>query len=76
MCVSFESDAGQRCYECCCKATELSPSNPEAYQLMASCLLSQQLSDKAREVLMKGLGLWLPSRCGKGEESQAAMEQV
>ncbi len=32
---------------------------------MASCLLSQQLQDKARETLMKGLCLWLPSCRGK-----------
>ena len=43
------------------------PSNPEAHQLMASCLLSQQHQEKAKEALMKGLALWLPSYHGKGE---------
>ena len=65
---SFESEAGQQCFECCSKAVELCPTNPEAHQLMASCLLSQQLQEKARDALMKGLSLWLPSCHGNGEE--------
>ena len=73
---SFESDAGQRCYECCSKAVELSPSNPEGYQLLASCLLSQQLQEKAREALMKGLGIWLPSCHGKKETEDKVKEEA
>ena len=38
---SFASDAGKLCYECCSKALEWSPSNPDAHNLTASCLLSQ-----------------------------------
>ena len=34
---------------------------------MASCLLSQELPDKAREVMVKGLSIWLPSCREKGE---------
>ena len=45
------------------------PSNPEAHQLMAS-LLSQQHQEKAKEVLMKGLALWLPSYNGEGEDKE------
>ena len=65
--LSFESGADERCWECCSKAIEMCPSNPEAHQLMASCLLSQQHQEKAKEALMKGLALWLPSYHGKGE---------
>ena len=61
----------------------LLPGNPEAHQLMASCLLSQQLPDKAREALMKGLSLWLPSCSEKreqkkeeGEKEEEKTEQV
>lgn len=71
--LSFESDAGQRCYDCCCQAVELSPSNPEAHQVMANCLLSQQLPEKAKEALMKGVLLWLPSRQKKEGQEAAAV---
>ena len=66
---SFEEDAGERCYDSCCQATLMCPSNPEAHQLMASCLLSQQKPDEAKEALMKSLKLWLPSlKNGGGKE--------
>lgn len=43
---------------------------------MASCLLSQQLPDKAREALMKGLSLWLPGCHGKKEKKVEKTEEV
>ena len=43
---------------------EYDPTNPEAFQLMASCLLSQQNMDEARNMLEKSLELWQ----GKDEE--------
>ena len=43
---------------------EYDPTNPEAFQLMASCLLSQQNVDEARNMLEKSLELWQ----GKDEE--------
>jgi len=49
---SFEEDAGERCYDCCCQAALMCPSNSEAHQLM--------------EALMKGLKLWLPSLMNGG----------
>ena len=42
---------------------------------MASCLLSQQLPDKAREALMKGLILWLPSCSEKREQKEEEGEK-
>ena len=53
-----------KCSECCQKAIEYDVTNPEAYQLMASCLLSQQNMDEARNMLDKSLELWQ----GKAEE--------
>ena len=43
---------------------ENDPNNAEAYQLMASCLLSQQNMEEARNMLEKSLELWQ----GKDEE--------
>ena len=40
--TSFEEDAAQWCQDCCQKAIEQDPTNPEGYQLKASCLLSQE----------------------------------
>lgn len=39
---SFDDGAENKCSECCTKALEYSNSNPEAYQLMGSFLLSTQ----------------------------------
>jgi len=41
-CCSFDDDAEEKCGEYCTKAIEYCPSNPEAYQLMGSYLLSKQ----------------------------------
>lgn len=43
---------------------EFDPTNPEAFQLMASCLLSEEKMDEARQMLAKSLELWQ----GKDEE--------
>jgi len=60
----FKEEAATKCTECCQKAIECDPTNPEAFQLMASCLLSQQNMDEARKMLEKSLELWQ----GKDEE--------
>ncbi|XP_058940486.2 uncharacterized protein [Pocillopora verrucosa] len=60
----FKEEADSKCYECCQKAVEFDATNPEAYQLMASCLLSQQNMEEARKMLDKSLELWQ----GKDEE--------
>lgn len=60
----FKDEAADKCTEYCCKAIECDPNNPEAYQLMASCLLSQQNMEEARKMLEKSLELWQ----GKDEE--------
>lgn len=60
----FKDEAAVKCSECCQKAIEYDVTNPEAYQLMASCLLSQQNMDEARNMLDKSLELWQ----GKAEE--------
>ena len=61
---SFKEEAETKCYECCQKAIEYDAANPEAFQLMASCLLSQQNMEEARKMLEKSLELWQ----GKDEE--------
>jgi len=55
---SFKEEADAKCYECCQKAIEYDATNPEAFQLMASCLLSQQNMEEARKMLEKSLDLW------------------
>lgn len=60
----FKEEADSKCYECCQKAVEFDPTNPEAFQLMASCLVSQQNMDEAQKMLDKSLELWQ----GKDEE--------
>lgn len=70
--LSFAEGAGENCHKCCCKAIELSPSNPEAHQLLASCLLSQGKQDEAKDSLMRGVSLWLPSKVGGGSPSPSA----
>ena len=55
---SFKEEADTKCYECCQKAIEYDATNPEAFQLMASCLLSQQNMEEARKMLEKSLELW------------------
>ena len=67
---SFEEDAGKSCFESCCQAVLASPDNAEAHQLKASCLLSQQKPQEAKEALMKGLSLWLPSLLSKRLEHE------
>ncbi|XP_065896570.1 uncharacterized protein [Dysidea avara] len=57
----FDGDAEVKCGEYCTKAIEYCPSNPEAYQLMGSYLLSKQDIEKARSTLLQGLLLWLPA---------------
>lgn len=61
---SFKEEADAKCCECCQKAIEYDATNPEAFQLMASCLLSQQNMEEARKMLEKSLELWQ----GKEEE--------
>ena len=67
--LSFVEAAGEKCYRCCSKAIELSPSNPEAHQLLASCLLSQGKEEDAKTSLMRGISLWLPSKVGGASSS-------
>lgn len=61
---SFKEEAAAKCSEFCHKAMEFDPTNPEAFQLMASCLLSEEKMDEARQMLAKSLELWQ----GKDEE--------
>ena len=68
--LSFSDAAGENCYRCCTKAIELSPSNPEAHQLLASCLLSQGKEEDAKTSLMRGVSLWLPSKVGGASSSE------
>ena len=68
--LSFDEDAGDCCYESCCQAVSLCPSNPGAHQIMANCLLSKQKPEPAKEALMECLKLWLPSLRVKGDVHQ------
>lgn len=58
---------------------EYDPTNPEAFQLMASCSLSQQNMDEARKMLEKSLELWqgkdeeLPQVCAKWTHSRQTL---
>ncbi len=65
MCYSFSADAGSLCQEAVAKALEWSPSNVEALQVQANCLLSLERTDEAKEVLVKSVLLWLPEE-GEG----------
>ena len=58
---SFSADAGSLCQEACSKALELCSGNAEALQVQASCLLSLERTDEAKETLVKSVSLWLPS---------------
>ena len=69
--LSFKEEASVRCHECCQKAIEYDATNPEAFQLMASCLLSQQNMEEARKTLEKSLELWQ----GKDEELPEVCEE-
>ncbi|XP_031564050.1 probable assembly chaperone of rpl4 [Actinia tenebrosa] len=55
----FDTEAENKCFECCQKAVEYDPSNPDAYQTMANCLMSQEKIQDAQTMLKKGLDLWL-----------------
>lgn len=60
----FDDNAENKCGEYCSKALHYSDSNPDAYQLMGSYLLSKQECEKARTTLLQGLSLWLPTNQG------------
>ncbi|XP_028399911.1 probable assembly chaperone of rpl4 [Dendronephthya gigantea] len=54
----FAANAETTCRLYCEKAIEHDPNNPEAYQVMANFLLSEQKSEEAKETLLKGFNLW------------------
>lgn len=56
----FEEDAEQKCEEFAKAALDSDPTNPEAYQTLASLRLSQQRPDEARDQIIKGVALWMP----------------
>ncbi|KAL8563966.1 hypothetical protein ACOMHN_025297 [Nucella lapillus] len=55
-----EEGAEKQCEDSVQKAVTSDPGNPEAHQLMASFLLSQDNKDEARESIKKSVLLWLP----------------
>ncbi|XP_068223940.1 uncharacterized protein [Palaemon carinicauda] len=55
-----EEDAETQCQTNISKAIEVDPSNPEAYQSMASYLLVKQEVEQAKENIQKSIELWLP----------------
>lgn len=56
----FEEDAEKLCAEHIDRAIATDPTNPEAYQYMASYLLVKDEVEKAREMMSKSTSLWLP----------------
>ena len=54
----FEENAENSCKLYCEKAVEQDPDNPDAYQVLANFLLSEQKNEEAKEMLLKGLNLW------------------
>ncbi|CAB3985880.1 probable assembly chaperone of rpl4 [Paramuricea clavata] len=54
----FVEDAENSCKLYCEKAIEKDADNPDAYQVMANFLLSEQKNEEAKEILLKGLNLW------------------
>lgn len=71
--LSFAADADTRCHEACTKALEFAPDNPEAYQIQASCLLSQEKTEEAKSSLIKSVSLWLPTNDTEGGASDVTM---
>ncbi|XP_046846352.1 probable assembly chaperone of rpl4 [Xenia sp. Carnegie-2017] len=51
-------DAEASCKSYCNEAIQHDQNNPDAYQVMANCLLSEQKNEEAREALLKGMNLW------------------
>ncbi|XP_046846329.1 probable assembly chaperone of rpl4 [Xenia sp. Carnegie-2017] len=47
-------DAEASCKSYCNEAIQHDQNNPDAYQVMANCLLSEQKNEEAREALLKG----------------------
>lgn len=56
----FEDDAESKCKECLELAIQSDSENCEAYQLMASFLLSKDDKEGARNNIEKSVALWLP----------------
>lgn len=57
---SFDEDAEVKCQTNIEKAMTSDPSNPDAFQLMASFLLSKERNAEAQEHIKKSVSLWLP----------------
>lgn len=55
-----EEDAENLCHASIANAIEVDPSNPEAYQHMASFFLVKQDVDEAKVHILKSIKLWLP----------------
>lgn len=55
-----EEEAENQCLAYINKAIETDPSNPEAFQFMASYQLVRQQPDEARTFIKKSIDLWLP----------------
>lgn len=58
--LCFEEGAEQKCGESIENAVKSDPTNPEAQQLKASFLLSQEKTEEAKEAIKSSVSLWLP----------------
>ncbi|EDV26673.1 uncharacterized protein TRIADDRAFT_54918 [Trichoplax adhaerens] len=71
----FDDNAAELCESYCRSAIEYDTKNAEAYQLLASCLLSQDQTDNAKEYMQKSIALWLPA-CKDIENDNEDIEQA
>ena len=71
--LSFTADADTRCHEACTRALEFASNNPEAYQIQASCFLSQEKTEDAKSALIKSVSFWLPTNDAQGGASDVTM---
>lgn len=67
-----EEEAEEMCRASIMKAIEVDPTNPEAYQHMASFLLVKQEVEEAKRYISKSLEAWLPQHRAVREGKAAA----
>ena len=71
----FEENAEKTCEIYCQQALNSDPNNPEAYVVMANLLLSQENKEKAREMVVKSVNIWLPGGNDSEQENGFKMEE-
>ncbi|KAI0239735.1 putative RNA-directed DNA polymerase from transposon BS [Lamellibrachia satsuma] len=72
----FAEDAEERCRHHLEEAVKKDGDNPEAYHLLASFFLSKEEPESAKEVIEKGVSLWLPQMKEVVKPDGAAVDPV